>query len=65
MAYLPCIFFRAKCFAETPIHVLYHKHYEALWAEKPFKTERGAMNFAKRQIEYDPDVWQLPATKKA
>ena len=61
--YLPCVLFRAKCFAETPIQVIFRKHYEALWKDKPFKTEQGALNFAKRQIEHDPDVWQLPASK--
>ena len=61
--YKPVIFFRAKCFAKTPLHVIYKKHYEAIF-DKEYKTEHGAMNFAASQIEYDEDVWQLPACEK-
>ena len=63
MTYLPCVLFRAKCFAKTPIHVVFRKHYEATWEDRPFKTSQGAINFAERQTRYDPDVWQLPASK--
>ncbi len=64
VGFKPCVFFRAKCFAKSPISVIFGKHYEAIWEDKLYKTESGAMNFAKRQIKYDPDVWQLPAVKK-
>lgn len=64
MSYLPCIFFRAKCFAKTPIHVIFGRHYEAVWKDKPYKSEQGAINFARRQIKEDSDVWQVPASKK-
>ena len=63
MAYLPCILFRAKCFAETPVAVIFQKHYEAIWENKPFKTSKGAINFARKQIEHDSDMWQLPSSK--
>lgn len=60
--YHPVIFFRAKCFAKTLIHVIFQKHYEATFPQT-YKTQKGALNFAQRQIDYDPDVWQLPAAK--
>ncbi len=60
--YQPVIFFRAKCFAKTPIHVVYRKHYEATFPQK-YKTESGAINFAKKQIVEEDGIWQLPAAK--
>lgn len=62
--YIPVIFFRAKCFAKTPIHVIFGKHYEASWKDKVYKRECNAFRFAREQIYYDPDVWQLPGTKR-
>ena len=62
MTYNPCVLFRAKCFASNPYQVIFGKHYEATW-EKNYKTEQGAIDFARRQIEPDPDVWQLPGCK--
>ena len=61
--YHPVIFFRAKCFAKTPIHVIFQKHYEATFPQT-YKTQKGAINFARRQIDFDLDVWQLPAAKE-
>ena len=62
--YSPVILFRAKCFARTPFHVIYGKAYEATWEDKQYKTARGAINFARKQIDHDKDVWQLPSAKR-
>ena len=64
MIYNPCVFFRAKCFASNPFHVIFGKHYEAVWEKKNYKTEQGAKHYARRQIEPDPDVWQLAGCKE-
>lgn len=63
MMYKPVILFRAKCFATTPIDVIFGKHYEAVFP-KEYKTSYGAISFAKRQIDIDEDVWQLPASRE-
>ena len=60
--YHPVILFRAKCFARTQFHVIFRKRYEATFPQT-YKTKKGALNFAQQQINYDPDVWQLPAAK--
>ncbi len=64
MNYNPCVLFRAKCFSPGPFQLIFGKHYEALWENKNYKTCQGAINFAKRQIEPDPDVWQLAGCKR-
>lgn len=61
--YYPVILFRAKCFAKTPIHVIFDKHYEATW-DKPYKTERGAINYAKKNIIEEDGVWQLSGARR-
>ncbi|KKM80283.1 hypothetical protein LCGC14_1341340 [marine sediment metagenome] len=61
--YLPVVLFRAKCFSRTPLHVIFGKHYEAVWESKEYKTVHGAMEFAKEQIEPAVGVWQLPGSK--
>ena len=58
------IFFRAKCFAETPIHVIFGKYYEASWKDRLYKTEVGATKFARKQIVYEKDIYQLPGARK-
>ena len=63
MKYYPVILFRAKCFAKTPIDVIFHKNYEALW-DKPFKTQQGALNYAKRNIIEEDGIWQVPGAKE-
>jgi len=63
--YNPCVMFRAKCLTPSPIHAIMGVHCEALWEDKFYRTERGAINFAQKQIDYDPDVYQLPAARLA
>ena len=63
--YSPCVMFRAKCFTGSAIALIFGTHYEAVWEDKFYKTERGAINFAQKQIDYDPDVYQLPAARLA
>ena len=64
MSYVPCILFRAKCFAPTPIHVIGGEHYEAIWYNRRYKTEGGATHFAEKQIQRENGVWQLPGAKR-
>lgn len=63
--YYPVLLFRAKCFAKTPIHVIFGKHYVASWEDRLYKTARGAINFAEKQIVFWAlkDVFQLPGAK--
>lgn len=64
--YCPVILFRAKCFAKTPFHVIFGKHYEASWKDRLYKREGMATRFARKQIIplALKDVYQLPGAKK-
>ena len=64
MAYHPIIIFAAKDRVKHSLEVPFTKHYVATFPQI-YKTETGAINFAKRNIvsEYEDDVWQLPGSK--
>ena len=59
----PAILFASKDRVPSKIQVPFRKHRVATFP-KIYKTESGAMNFAKGKIEKEPGVWQLPAAKR-
>ena len=63
MSYNPVILFAAKARVESKVTVPFVKHYLATFPKK-FKTTGGAINFAKRMIEEEEGVWQLPGSKE-
>lgn len=64
MAYKPVVIFRAKCFAKSPLEAIYGKHWVASWEDKVYQREANAISFARKQIDYDLDVWQLAGAKR-
>ncbi len=63
MPHKPVILFAAKARVESKIAVPFAKHFIATFP-KQFKTTGGAINFAKRMIEEEEGVWQLPGSKE-
>ena len=60
--YRPIIKFASKDRAKTPLHVLYIEHYTATFPQV-YKTEHGAINFARRNMKKEDGVWQLPGAQ--
>ena len=62
--YNPVIFFAAKDRVPNSIYVPFVRHYEATFP-KVYSRKGDAINFAKRNIEEEEGVWQLPGAVPA